>query len=57
MGLVGDDVARGRIEARLTTAAGTLLDDRTVTAVGTYGVKALVTPSSPWIIQMVASGT
>jgi hypothetical protein len=42
------------LTARLTTPSGTLLEDATVTVMGTYTVQASVAPPSPWIIQMVA---
>jgi putative Ig domain-containing protein/fibronectin type III domain protein len=44
----------GGLTARLTTPSGTLLEDATVTAVGSYSVGASITPPNPWIIQMVA---
>jgi hypothetical protein len=42
------------LTARLTTPSGTLLEDATVSAVGTYTVQASLAPPSPWIVQMVA---
>jgi hypothetical protein len=42
------------LTARLTTLSGTLLEDATVSAVGTYTMQASVAPPSPWIVQMVA---
>jgi hypothetical protein len=44
----------GGLTARLTTPSGTLLEDTTVTALGSYSVRASIAPPSPWIIQMVA---
>src|SRR5262249_23794322 len=37
---------------RLTTVSGTLMEDRTVTSIGSFAAKAVVAPPSPWIIQM-----
>jgi hypothetical protein len=42
------------LTARLTTPSGTLLEDATVSVVGTYPVQASVVPPAPWIVQMVA---
>jgi hypothetical protein len=44
----------GGLTARLTTPSGTLLEDTTVTAPGSYSVRASIAPPNPWIIQMVA---
>jgi hypothetical protein len=44
----------GDFTARLTTPTGTLLEDATIGATGSYTMQASVDPSSPWLAQLVA---
>src|SRR6185295_16781184 len=42
------------LTVRLATSSVTLLEDRTVSTIGSYELMASVTPPSPWILQLIA---
>ena len=46
--------AGGGLTVRLATPSLTLLEDRTVSTIGSYELTASVTPPSPWILQLIA---